>query len=251
MELKQRWYNAIDIRTSRRAYKHQTMNSFKANQIKDLIRVVNAESGLHIRFVEDGNPYLSGLKASYGLFSGSPSLIAMVGEANQPDLKRLTGYYGELILLECISIGLGTCWIGGSYDREQCSKSIKLKNSETLVCTIAAGETAAFKTLKESLISQIGRKKQSFEELLADTDETPPLWVKLGIEAARTAPSAVNGKPIAYRFQNNEVSAFIAKRHYGSEEIDLGISMAHFQLGAMQGLHYGSWLKDGDQYVFR
>jgi len=250
MKLKQNWYNAIQIRTSRRAFKKHAISQAKIEQIEDCIHTINEESGLHIQFVANGYHFLRGFKASYGLISGCPSVIAMAGNAEDQDLKRKIGYYGEFLLLECVSLGLGTCWIGGSYNREECKKSIRLGESDELVCIIAVGEVVSVKNLKELLISQIGKRKQTFDELLAEKESTPPLWVNLGIESARIAPSAVNGKPIAYCFKNNEISAFAAKKNHGSEEIDLGISMAHFQLGALQGLHNGQWVKRDNQYIF-
>lgn len=250
MILKTVWYSAIEQRTSRRSFKHQRPEIQKSQQIQNLIETINHESGLHIQFVENGETFLSGFKASYGLFSGKPSVIVLAGDKNNPELKQKCGYYGEFIVLECVALGLGTCWISGTYNKEACRKSISLDEQEEIVCIIAVGNAFHNKTMKELLISQIGKSKQSFDELLANKDCAPPLWVSNGIEAARTAPSAVNGKPIAYRFLNNKLSVFIAKKNHGSEEIDLGISMAHFQLGAQQGLKEGAWVKEEIGYCF-
>ncbi|MEL7656636.1 MAG: nitroreductase family protein, partial [Bacillota bacterium] len=224
---------------------------YKIEQIKNLINCINRESGLTIQFIENGDLFLTGFKASYGLFSGMPSLIALVGEKTDPELKQKIGYFGEFLVLECVSLELGTCWISGSYNREECLKSILIKDSEELVCIIAAGNVAENKTIKELFISQVGKGKQSFDELLAEKDSTPPLWVANGIEAARIAPSAVNGKPIVYQYINNQLSATIAKKNHDAEEIDLGISMAHFQLGALQGLKEGTWIKKENGYAFQ
>lgn len=251
MLLKNNWYNAIENRTSRRAYKKQRIELNKIEQIKILINNINQESGLTIQFVENGDLFLTGFKASYGLFSGMPSLIALVGKKADPELKQKIGYFGEFLVLECVSLGLGTCWIGGSYNREECQKSIQIKDNEELICIIAVGNAAQNKTIKELLISQIGKGKQSFDELLAKKDSTPPLWVTNGIEAARIAPSAANGKPIIYQYIKDQLSVTIAKKNHDAEEIDLGISMAHFQLGALQGLKEGTWIKKENGYTFQ
>jgi len=251
MRLKNSWYRAIEYRTSRRTYKYQKIDQKKAEQILNLINIINQESGLNIQFVEDGAQFLSGFRASYGLIHGKPSLIALVGSKADSELKQKSGYYGEFLVLECVSLGLGTCWVAGSYNKKECLKSIEMSADEELVCVIAVGNVFQNKTVKELLISQIGRGKQSFDELLAEKDSTPPLWVTNGIEAARIAPSAANGKPIEYKFINDQVSVNIAKKKHGSEEIDLGISMAHFQLGAMIGLKDGSWQKEDSGYLFQ
>ena len=250
MQLKTVWYSAIEQRTSRRSYKNQKPDRQKLEQVRHLIDTVNQESGLQVQFVENGETFLSGFKASYGLFSGKPSVIVLTGKKSDPELKQKCGYYGEFILLECVALGLGTCWIGGTYSKEACRNTITINDQEEIVCIIAAGIVYQNKTMKELLLSQFGKGKQTFDELLVEKDCAPPLWVSNGIEAARTAPSAVNGKPIAYQFLNNQLTASIAKKNHGSEEIDLGISMAHFQLGAQQGLKEGTWVKDGASYRF-
>lgn len=250
MKLKNSWFNAIEQRTSRRSYKNQAIENQKIDQIEALIQVLNEESGLHIQFVHDGHRFLSGFKASYGMISGRPSMIALVGNSSNPELKRKVGYYGEFLVLECVSLGLGTCWLSGTFDRQECRNAIQLEEGEDLVCVIAVGLVPNNKTIKENLISQVGKSKPSFEELLSEKDSTPPLWVARGIEAARFAPSAVNKKPTAYRFQKNEVFVYAAKKNRDNEEIDLGISMAHFQLGAMQGLKDGIWIKKDHGYLF-
>lgn len=66
--------------------------------------------------------------------------------------------------------------------------------------------------------------------------------------AARLAPSSTNGKPIAYRFRTDRLTAFIVKKNHGAEEIDLGISMAHFDLGAMHDGKSGGWIKEENGY---
>ena len=251
MILKNSWHNAIEQRTSRRTFKNERIEPHKATQIKNLIDNINKESGLNIQFVENGGLFLNGFKASYGLISGKPSLIALAGNINDQERKQKSGYYGEFILLECVSLGLGTCWIGGSYDREKCIQSINMGENDELICVIAVGNVAQHKTIKELLVSQIGKAKQSFDELLLDKDSTPPLWIANGIEAARFAPSAANGKPIGYRYKNNQLSVFTAKKNHDAEEIDLGISMAHFQLGALQGSKEGTWSKSESCYVFK
>lgn len=251
MKLKNSWYTAITQRTSRRAYLKQGIESQKAAQIKKLIDEINGESGLHIQFVESGKHLLSGFKASYGMISGMPSLIAMVGNTMDPELKRNIGYYGQFIALECVSLGLGTCWISGTYNRTECLESISLRDGEELVCVIATGNVLQNKSIKEQLVSRITGGKQTFDEILTEKDQNLPPWVVSGIEAARLAPSAVNGKPVGYRFTDSLLTVFLTKNKYGTEEIDLGISMANFELGAMHTQKEGVWTKEENNYTFQ
>jgi hypothetical protein len=250
MNLKNSWHSAIKHRTSRRTYQNKKIESHKVEQINSLVNEINEETGLNIQLVENGESFLSGFKASYGLIGGTPSLIALVGNTGDPELLRKIGYYGEFIVLECESLGLGTCWIRGTYDRKACLKSIHMRDRDDLICVLAVGSVAQNKNAKELLVSIVNGGKQSFDELLTEKDSNPPSWVADGIEAARLAPSAANGKPIGYRYRDNQLTAFIVKKNHGAEEIDLGISMAHFELGALHGRKEGIWVKVENGYSF-
>lgn len=251
MILKSSWHNAVEQRTSRRTYQERRIEPQKTAQIKDLIDEINGESGLHLQFIENGDHFLSGFKASYGLITGKPSLVALVGDTGDPELKQKIGYFGEFVVLECVTLGLGTCWIAGTFNRKECMKAISMKDGEDLICVLAVGNVAQNKNVKELLVSKLNGGKQSFDELLKDKDSSLPSWVVSGIEAARLAPSAVNGKPIGYRYRDNKLTAYITKTNHESEQIDLGISMAHFHLGAQHGSKEGNWVKEENGYCFQ
>ena len=51
------------------------------------------------------------------------------------NLEEKCGYYGQELILTAHSMGLGTCWIGGTYDRERCLHLIP--EDEELVCIAA------------------------------------------------------------------------------------------------------------------
>lgn len=250
MILKESWYDAIALRTSRRTYLKQGLVSEKTERIKELIEEINRESGLNFQFIENGDLLLSSFKASYGLISGKPSLIALAGSTDDSELKQKVGYYGQFLVLECVSLGLGTCWISGTYDRKQCLESISLQDGEDLVCVIAAGNVSNNKNIKELLVSRLNGGKQTFDELLKEKNGLIPQWVISGIESARLSPSAVNGKPVGYRLNDNNLTAYITKKNHGVEEIDLGISMAQFELGALHERQQGSWVRQEDGYLF-
>jgi hypothetical protein len=139
MEIDKKWFKAISIRTSRRKYESKALGVKEVDKLTSLIETINKESGLKIKFVESASEILSGFKASYGMISGARSLIALVGDATMGDLKKNIGYYGELLVLECTNLGLGTCWVGGTYNKDACKKSINLLDNEELVCIIAVG----------------------------------------------------------------------------------------------------------------
>lgn len=51
------------------------------------------------------------------MFSGVNSYFAMAGRRADLCLREKVGYWGEKLVLEATRLGLGTCWVGGTFDR--------------------------------------------------------------------------------------------------------------------------------------
>lgn len=250
MKVKREWYDAIKFRHSRRTYEKKIISKGNRLKIIQLIDDINAESGLNLQFIEDGEQFLTGFKASYGMITGTNYLIALVGNRNLKNLKRLIGYYGELLVLECTSLGLGTCWIGGTYDKSECIKYLNLPEEEDLICVISLGHVPNDKSLKEKVLSKLSKNVKAFDDILIEKDSTIPRWVRCGINSALLAPSALNKKPVAYSYINGTLKAFTTKSNKGYEDIDLGISMAHFMLGATSTGYDGKWSDINGENIF-
>ena len=243
MEKKLAWHEAIENRTSRRTYSKEEIHPNQIKAIQQLISNINKESGLNFQLLEDSTQFFAGFKMSYGLLKNVKTTIALVGDKSKiANIKTQIGYYGEFLMLECVNLNLGTCWIGGTYDKEGTENALNLGPQEELFAVITVGLVSETKTLKEKMISQFGKNKQTFDELLTEREEPLPNWVRKGVEAARFAPSAVNGKPVAYTYLNKTVRAFTTKKNHNHEAIDLGISLAHFELGALSEGISGEWI---------
>ncbi|MDS0524367.1 nitroreductase family protein [Clostridium sp. SHJSY1] len=250
MKLDKAWMDSINIRTSRRKYESGDIERSKIDNIEAMIESINEESGLRIKFVENASDILNGFAASYGMISGATSLIALIGDSYMQDLKKYIGYYGELLVLECTRLGLGTCWIGGTYNKKACKNSVNLSDNEEVVCIIAVGDVNDEKSFKEKLVSRLNRKNKSFDETLVSCDGEVLPWIKAGIDASILAPSAMNKQPIAFSFVDGKLKAFVIKENHGYEYVDLGIAMAHFQLGAFSCGHDGEWQVINGENIF-
>jgi len=61
--------------------------------------------------------------------------IGMIGNKDDPNSQEKLGYYGELIVLQATEMRLGTCWVGGTFDRESCPFTL---SDVTQDCGLAA-----------------------------------------------------------------------------------------------------------------
>jgi nitroreductase len=247
MQMLNEWLRAADVRTSRRTYLEEEISPDALNQILNVMESCNREGGLSIRFIASGAETFGNFNASYGMFRGVKSYFAIAGKKELADLKVLSGYYGELLVLECTSHNLGTCWVSGSYDKQVCAEQIGLSADEELVCVIPFGKVSAGKSLKERVMSVISLGSKKPEELI-QPDSGLPDWVMRGLECAVKAPSAMNKQPVRFEYRNPVISAHVES---DSQKIDLGIAMAHFELGAWSAGSKGKWSMQGGKYIFQ
>lgn len=222
---------AIEIRKSRRTYDPSPILPRQAALLKSRIDEYNQKSGLSIRFLEDGSFAFSGIRKSYGLFSGVRSLFVMKGPAGDPNLREKIGYFGELLTLEATVLGLGTCWVGGTFD----SSGIRKREDEELVCVITVGKVPSSQSLRERLIYKaIHRKTKSIREMcqLQGQPEPPfPAWLKTAMKAVQKAPSTRNTQKVVFLEKNGILQAYVPDT-YKFDRVDLGIAKLHFELAA-------------------
>ena len=234
---------AIDGRTSRRVFeKNMPLQPDHIAKLNEAIDYYNELSGLNIQLMTDDNaPFSSKIKSFF--FKNVTNYICMAGK---PDFAEKAGYFGERLVLICRSMGIDTCWVGGTYDRYRCPCS--LQSGECLFCVIAIGYgtpeltlsekfTHKYLKFKRKLSSEIKPQNQK-ESFKAAPDA--PLWFMSGIDAAERAPSAFDKKPVLFLWDGHGASAFIPDRDRTSV-LDLGIAKLHFELGAGGGTwEYGS-----------
>lgn len=221
--------STIENRISRRKFEKEPITGWEKENIISLINQLNEESGLTMEFIEDGSDAFQKLRKSYGLFTNVRSLILMKGKKDDKDLKEKIGYYGEDLVLDITDLGLGTCWVGGTFDKDE----FTIASSEELTCVVVVGKVAA-PSLKEKMVrSATHRKVKSMEERIM-SDQPLPQWIQNGMKAVLFAPSAKNTQKVMFRYENSTLSAQIAD-DYSMDLIDLGIAKKHFEIGGARG----------------
>jgi hypothetical protein len=218
--------SAIENRISRRKFEKEPITDYEKEKIISVINQLNDVSGLTMAFMEDGSSAFQNLRKSYGLFSNVRSLILMKGKKEDKDLKEKIGYYGEDLVLAITDLNLGTCWVGGTFDKNE----LVIDSSEELACVVVVGKVAA-PSLTEKMVRSTARRKVKRMEERIISDQPLPQWVQNGMKAVLLAPSAKNTQKATFKYENNILSAQIAD-DYSMDMIDLGIAKKHFELEA-------------------
>jgi len=223
---------AIDLRRSRRKYLPAPI----AAQAKEALQALTAEysekSGARIELVFDNPAAFDGLRKTYGMLTGVHSYAGLIVNPGDKQAVERLGYYGELLMLHAVSMDLGACWVGGSFDRKLCP--FTLGEGEEIICTITLGPVKEKNSLRESLIYGVTHRKTKTAEQMMSADTPVPDWFMAGMEAVRKAPSAVNRQPVMFHYKNGVVSASVENPGTATL-LDFGIAKLHFELGAGGG----------------
>jgi len=223
---------AIDIRRSRRKYLPDPIDEKTREKLQALAQEYSAKAGARIELVFDNGEAFDGLRRTYGLLTGVGNYAGLIACKGDREAAERLGYYGELLMLRAVAMGLGTCWVGGSFDRASCP--FILTECEEIICTITLGVTNEKNSLRESFFYAATHRKTKTAGQMTQADAPVPDWFAAGMESVRKAPSAVNRQPVTFSYKNGAVTAGLEKVSTSSL-LDLGIAKLHFELGAGGG----------------
>lgn len=212
--------------------------------------------------VRAGNMFSTG---SYGMIKGVRFyLTALVAKA-EPRPWEDVGFALEATVLHATDLDLGSCWIGGIFDRKNFGRSLGMGEDESLPAVVAVGRPAEKRSLRDRLVrwSAKGNLRKSPAELFFAGDWLTPLPLEKFPQAApllecvRLAPSASNKQPWRVLLADGAFHFFLSRdRAYSAmmpladlQRIDLGIAMCHFQLAAAEAGLAGEWQDKGPKIL--
>ena len=207
---------AIKERHSVRQFRDIPIAAETAAELNAMIKKANEESGLHIQLILDDPECFNTLIAHYGKFTNANNYIAVAGPKTIPDLDERGGYYGQKIVLAAQTMGLNTCWVGGSYGKGKC-KADQTKN-EKILCVIAIGYGEN---------DGKAHKSKPMEKLCTVPVDEMPDWFKAGVEAAMLAPTAMNQQKYMIDLKGDK--PVITAKMGMMAKIDLGIVKYNFE----------------------
>ena len=220
---------AADLRRSRRKYLETPVEPAIAAQLQALAEQYSEQANARIELVFNDGRAFDGLRKNYGLLAGVQHYAGLIAKKDDQLAAERLGYFGELFMLQAVALGLGTCWVEGSFDRASCP--FVLSGDETLVCTITFGHCAPADNLREKFIRGVThRKTKRAEDMMSAAGDVPD-WFMAGMRAVEKAPSAVNAQPVRFTYQDGLVRAGLENNSW----LDLGIAKLHFELGAGGG----------------
>lgn len=225
----ERWYMAVGQRFSMRRYSGEP-------SAEDLASLEKTAEMLSIRGVRIAigfsDKVFSPMFLGMGKVGGTRCFAAFFSKDAEP---YSVGYLGEAFVLESTALGLGTCWLGASFRRDQAEKALAPLPGETLVCITPLGQPGEpFTTRPRKPLNRLtGLTREQLTML--------PEWQLRALECARRAPSAVNGQPWEFQVGKEVITIRCTGSNFGYGPLDNGIAMLHLELGAAHTGVIGSY----------
>lgn len=238
---------AVTSRYSVRTFEKKAVD--KETRDKLLAYVYTTENpfgpNIRVQFIEKETAANGEKLGTYGVIKGAKLYIG-VTVADKPYAAEAVGYEFERLVLYAASLGLGTCWLGGTFNRSAFTEAMEIKEGELFPILSPLGYPSDKKSLTEKLMRRSIKADDRLpwsELFFAGDFDTPITEEYIGsyrfpLEMLRLAPSAVNKQPWRVLVCDNAVH-FFKKSGIASElgsldmqRIDLGIAMCHFDLAA-------------------
>lgn len=237
----------IAARHSVRSFKPGGMTPEQVRLLREYLAGVDGlgESRVRLRLVDRGETTDTSRVGTYGVIRGADHFIVAVIPGDEPAALTQLGYRLEKAALYAVSLGLGTCWLGGTFTHGAFAKLVDLQPESRLPVVMPVGAPAERPRLRDVLMRSLpgsGRRKEWFE-LFFDGDASHALSKgRAGafaqpLEMVRLAPSAMNAQPWRviregehFHFFGYSANGPLADVH----RIDLGIAMCHFDLTAQE-----------------
>nr|WP_052119207.1 nitroreductase family protein [Bifidobacterium callitrichos] len=240
--------DAVNIRTAIRSYDADPIDDDVARQLSMTLDPINLISGLDIQLVRD-QPKVFAAANESGHLKNAANYLAIVGPKDDDEAKERAGFYAERVVLTATLRGLGTLWVGGSWDREEAARHCRIARDQELYLAVVIGypehHLERLQRGYDELVEyqRKHRPTKTYEQFTAGmSDEeraAAPEWFRAGVEAAMKAPSAMNRQPVVFSYNPTDGTAAARIDPTAGDEHcaanDLGIAKLHFQIGAGQG----------------
>ena len=261
-------------RSSVRTYENRGFSTNEKDQLNTYIDNLTNPFSIDVTFrLLEKTASADGEKlGTYGVIKGAENYIGASAADKELALEAL-GYSFENLILYATSLGLGTCWLGGTFNRSGFAAAMNLKEGDLFPCISPVGYPTGKKRTLESVMRWVAKsgQRKEWNELFFKQEFSQPLTkVEAGdfafpLEMVRLAPSAVNKQP--WRIvQDKDTYHFYLTRTLKKDNekidlqrVDIGIAACHFHLAALEKRLPGKFQKlvepeikstDQVQYIF-
>ena len=254
-------YEAILARRSCRSYIPKPLpKAIKTKLLAYLKENGTGPFGNTVRFkfleLDSIDPKEAKKLGTYGVIRGARYFLAPVVPSGDKALEDL-GYCTESAILYATQLGLGTCWLGGTFNRTGFLGTVSPSEGELMPAVISVGRPSEKPTIVDRIFRATAHSSQRrpWDKLFYLGTPEKPLTEKAAgalqrpLEALRLAPSASNKQPWRLvKERKKDILHFYVRRtdsnislYHDLQNVDMGIGICHFDLASKESGLAGTW----------
>lgn len=246
-------FDAILDRKSVRTYEKVALKENDVHLIGEIIREIEPLQGPfghriryffynYATFIEEEAKKIG----TYGFIKNAPAFVGGVIENTFQAIVDY-GYLFENFILKATANGLGTVWLGGTFDRSAFSSYTK--HNEIIPAITPVGYEANKRFFEKAIryVSKANSRKP-FQDMFFMKDRNHSIqhddleeWMKCTLEYVQVGPSASNKQPWRIIIDQGNVHFYLEKTSnyatmmpFDMQALDLGIAICHFEQGLIQ-----------------
>jgi len=159
------------------------------------------------------------------------------------------GYELEALILYLAHLEIGTCWLGGTFNRKGFAQAMNIGEDEMFPAITPYGYATKQKHIKEIAMRKIVQAdhRKEWDQLFYKNDFKSPITkieagdLEFPLEMVRLGPSASNKQPWRVILKDNVCHFYQYKEpgysdrfSYDIQRIDMGIAAAHFDFAVKE-----------------
>jgi hypothetical protein len=250
----------VKARMSVRSYQDSDVPTVVKEQIKTYIASLSNPFSIDVSFrlLEKATSANGEKLGTYGVIKGASDFIGVSVAPGNLSLEAL-GYSFEQLILYITSLGLGTCWLGGTFDRSGFKEAMKLSEGDWFPVISPFGIGKGKRRMMDSAARWLIKADQRLDwnQLFFKDDFSKPLTQEQAgeyafpLEMLRLAPSAANKQPWRIVCQGGNYHFYEArsmkdgKSGIDIQKTDVGICACHFHLAAKERNMQGHFAQMG------
>ena len=263
-------FDLIQKRTSIRTFQNKELTAADLKSVNELLADINSGTGLNRTSVNfqltSTDPNGSGkVTGTYGFIKNPQAFIAGTIPNNNKSIEDY-GYLLEKIIVGLVQYNIGSCWLGGSFKREDFKETLNVQDGYIIPAVIPIGYPMEKRRNYEKAMRyfvKADNKKDWVGLFFADNFKTG-LWrenlsssvknLQYAFESVRLGPSASNKQPWRLLLNENEKKVHVYlnedpgysgnKTKFSMQRLDAGIALYHFDSVVGEYNFNGSWNHD-------
>jgi nitroreductase len=259
--------SAIDTMRSRQSIRAYESKDISETDYEKITQYITAEEQLIGPFGGNGKIQLvrvtnnvseKGIKlGTYGFIKNPKAYLVGLCENEKYSLLEFAFVFHKLVLY-LTEIGLGTCWMGGTFSRNSFEKEIQMAEDEFIPCITPTGYPHQKQRVFDKALRYVVKadNKKPWEKLFFEMDFSVSLAqeqageFEVPIEMVRLGPSASNKQPWRLILSKDRKECHFYIEHtpnysrglgYDMQILDIGIAMAQFDLACKELNIGGRW----------